>query len=165
MCEIMAANDWIKISRKYSGVCLKCKKKLESGHYGYWSRSSKSILHENCFNDLNFDSSKIDKLTDVDDSIESLIVEDNEPKIVCGLPPESVHQSVSHVNKRLKNERNIKCYICNNVVDLKDELVNSLLIIAEKFSSKVDVFYCHDCLEKFNDVVIGQYRKKFMNQI
>ena len=163
----MAANDWIKISIKYSGVCLKCKKKLESGHYGYWSRSSKSILHENCFNELNVDSSKIDKLTGVDDGIESLgVVEDSKPKMVSGLPLESVHQSVSHVNKILKkNESKIKCYICSNVVDLKDELVNSLLIIAEKFSSKVEVFYCHDCLENFNDVVIGQYQKKFMNQI
>ncbi len=157
----------MRISIRYSGACAKCKKKLESGHYGYWSRSSKSILHENCFDDLNPTSSKISKITSVDNSIESVKdIEEDESMKTSGLQLKSGQQNISHVSKRIKkNESKIKCYICNNVVDLKDELVNSLLIIADKFSNKVDIFYCRDCLENFDDVIIEKYKKKFMNQV
>ena len=55
--DILSIDDWIKISIKFSGVCLNCKKRLNSGDYGYWSRVSKSILHELCYNSLFFPSS------------------------------------------------------------------------------------------------------------
>src|SRR5215210_5841840 len=51
---LSATGDWIKISIKFSGVCLHCKKRLNSGEYGYWSKGSKSILHETCYDSLLF---------------------------------------------------------------------------------------------------------------
>ena len=50
--DVLSTNDWIKISIKFSGLCLNCKKKLDSGEYGYWSKLSKSVLHQSCYDSL-----------------------------------------------------------------------------------------------------------------
>jgi len=163
----MSDNDWIKISIRYSGPCVKCKKKLESGSYGYWSRSSKSILHEKCFEDMDsFSSNKI-KMTDSDTDIEFIKnVQNNKCMTTKDLLLKNSQQSIGLMSKSIKkNERKNKCYICNNVIDLKDELISSLLTIADKFLYKVDVFYCHNCLENFNKSDMEKYSQKFMNQV
>ena len=49
---LSTTGDWIKISIKFSGVCLHCKKRLNSGEYGYWSKGSRSILHETCYDSM-----------------------------------------------------------------------------------------------------------------
>ena len=162
----MPANDWIKISIKYSGPCVKCKKKLESGCYGYWSRTSKSILHEKCFEDLNFISSDEIKMTASDNNTESKDVQNYKSMATRSLLVKNIPQRIGLMSKSIKkNELKNKCYICNNVIDLKDELIISLLTMAEKFFYKIDVFYCVDCLENINKSAIEEYSQKFVSQI
>ena len=46
----LLARDWIKMTMKFPGFCLICKQRINSAEVGYWSRTAKSILHEDCYN-------------------------------------------------------------------------------------------------------------------
>ncbi len=45
----LLARDWIKMTMKFPGFCLICKQRINSAEVGYWSRTAKSILHEDCY--------------------------------------------------------------------------------------------------------------------
>ncbi len=45
----LLARDWIKMTMKFPGFCLICKQRIKSAEVGYWSRTAKSILHEDCY--------------------------------------------------------------------------------------------------------------------
>lgn len=47
--DLSSFYDWLKISIKFSGICLNCKKKVNSGDIGYWSRKKKGVMHETCY--------------------------------------------------------------------------------------------------------------------
>ncbi|MGN6821245.1 MAG: hypothetical protein ACTHJ7_00440 [Candidatus Nitrosocosmicus sp.] len=59
--DILSISDWIKISVRFNGLCSSCKKKIDSGSYAYWSRLSKSILHDSCYESLFFITLKFEK--------------------------------------------------------------------------------------------------------
>jgi DNA-directed RNA polymerase subunit RPC12/RpoP len=41
-------NDWIRLLVKYKGKCSTCGKEISAGQYALWSKSSKSIRHNEC---------------------------------------------------------------------------------------------------------------------
>lgn len=47
--DLGSFDGWFKMSMKFPGICLKCKKKINLGEMGYWSRKKKSVLHEKCY--------------------------------------------------------------------------------------------------------------------
>src|SRR5215218_10076333 len=124
--DALSINDWIKISIRFSGLCLNCKKKIDSGEYGYWSRLSKSVLHQSCYNSLflpqrlPFSSSS----SSISSSSSSI--------------PKEVY-SDSIVKKR---DKKTKCFICSGQVDFNNELIKSLSGLCEKYDSNSDIIYC-----------------------
>jgi len=159
--EILSINDWIKISIKFSGVCLYCKKKLNSGEYGFWSRVSKSILHESCYNSVFFSSSfdkkdlPLNGTSDSDKNRYNTLSLDNE---------NNIYNSKDNSNILKKREKKIKCFICNNYIDFNNILMLSLLKLCEQYRSNSEILYCYNCLENFGKDVYENYKKKFMNQ-
>jgi hypothetical protein len=191
---LSATGDWIKISIKFSGVCLHCKKRLTSGEYGYWSKGSKSILHETCYDSLLLPfSAKKDSSSDNAD-LATLNRAGNKtvgPKNKDGDSGNNANRvkrddgiySSSNGNSGSDNGNNIKygsnsssifsrkrakntkCFICNNNVDYDNDLIISLLKLAEVYICNSDVLYCHDCLENPSNGVYENYKKKFMNAL
>ncbi len=140
--DVLSINDWIKISIKFSGLCLNCKKKIDSGEYGYWSRLSKSVLHQSCYDSLFL------------------------PQRLQSSPssPSSTPKEMSLDNVVKKRDRKIKCFICSRYVDFNNELMKSLSGLCEKYNSNSDIIYCNYCLEGFNNDVYESYKGRFMDQ-
>jgi hypothetical protein len=160
--DILSINDWIKISMKFSGVCLYCNKKLNSGEYGYWSRVSKSILHESCYNSVFLSPSADIKELSLNGTSDSDINHNKTSHLDDGNNTASSRNNSNIIKKR---ERKIKCYICNTYIDFENDLILSLLKLCEKYNSNSEILYCYNCLENFNKDVYENYKKRFMNQI
>ena len=173
---LSATDDWIKISIKFSGICLHCKKRLNSGEYGYWSKGSKSILHETCYDSMLLPLSvKKESSPNNADSV-TLGKAGNKtvgPKNKDGGIDSSSNgnsnnndygSSSSSVPSR-KRAKNTKCFICSNNVDFDNDLIISLLKLAQGYNCNSDVLYCHDCLENPSNGVFENYKKKFMNAL
>ncbi|MDP8906079.1 MAG: hypothetical protein M3M88_00990, partial [Thermoproteota archaeon] len=64
-----------------------------------------------------------------------------------------------------KRAKNTKCFICSNNVDFDNDLIISLIKLAEGYSCNSDVLYCHDCLENHSNDVYENYKRKFINAI
>ena len=179
---LSASGDWIKISIKFSGVCLQCKKRLNSGEYGYWSKASKSILHETCYDSMllpfsvkkesssnNADSVTLDKAANKtvspknkDGDIDSSSNGNSNNSNNSNNNDYGSSSSSSSVHGR-KRAKNTKCFICSSYVDFDNDLIISLLKLAEGYNCNSDVLYCHDCLENPSNGVYENYKKKFMN--
>jgi hypothetical protein len=144
--DALSINDWIKISIKFSGICLNCKKKIDSGDYGYWSRLSKSVLHQSCYDSLFLQQSLPSSSP-------------TSPSSVSSLSPKEVH-SDSIVKKSGKKT---KCFICSRQVDFNNELMMSLSRLCEKYTSNLDIIYCNHCLDGFNNEVYEDYKRRFMS--
>ena len=174
---LSATGDWIKISIKFSGVCLHCKKRLNSGEYGYWSKGSKSILHETCYDSmlLPFSAKKGSSSTNAD--LVALDKAGNKtvsPKDQDGDIDRSSNGNSNNSNSNdygsssvpgRKRAKNTKCFICSNNVDFDNDLIISLLKLAEGYNCNPDVLYCPDCLENPSNGVFENYKKKFINAI
>ncbi|MBA3749866.1 MAG: hypothetical protein H0X03_03050 [Nitrosopumilus sp.] len=159
--DILSNKDWIKISIKFSGVCLSCKKKLNSGEYGYWSRIAKSILHESCYNSVFFPLSSDIKELSLNGTSES----DKNRNTTLSLDNGNMtYNSINNSNSQKKKEKKIKCFICNNYIDFNNVLMLSLLKLCEQYSSNFEILYCYNCLENFGKDVYENYKKKFMTQ-
>lgn len=174
---LSATGDWIKISIKFSGVCLHCKKRLNSGEYGYWSKGSKSILHETCYDSLFFPFSVKKESSSDNADLVTLDKSGNKtvgPKNKDGdIDSSSIgnsnnndygSSSSSSVHGR-KRAKNTKCFICSNYVDFDNDLIISLLKLAEGYNCNSDVLYCQDCLGNPSNGVYENYKKKFMNAL
>jgi hypothetical protein len=186
----MATGDWIKISIKFSGVCLHCKKRLNSGEYGYWSKGSKSILHETCYDSMHLphsvkeDSSSNDEglvaldrpgnKTDSPKNKDGETVDNTDPVERNGdISSSSSSNGNSSSNNNnygssglgRKRAKNTRCFICSNNVDFDNDLIISLLNLAEGYNCNSEVLYCHDCLENPGSGVYENYKKKFMNAL
>ena len=142
--DALSINDWIKISIKFSGICLNCKKKIDSGDYGYWSRLSKSVLHQSCYDSL---------------FLPQILSSSSSPSSSTSLSPKEVH-SDSIVKKSGKKT---KCFICSRQVDFNNELMMSLSRLCEKYTSNLDIIYCNHCLDGFNNEVYEDYKRRFMS--
>lgn len=178
--DILSIDDWIKISIKFSGVCLNCKKRLNSGDYGYWSRISKSILHELCYNSLFFQSSSSSSAIKESSGVvgvTSVLDKSNSKTIsldgITTSPPPppptasgATDNGISNSNNNIKKKgKKIKCFICNKYIDFNNDFIISLLKLGEKYNSNLDILYCYDCLENFDNDVYENYKKKFLSQI
>src|SRR5919202_3648836 len=117
--DILSIKDWIKISIKFSGTCSVCKKRIDSGNYGYWSKSSKSVLHDSCYISLFSSSFEINNSNDVIkegnyDGL-SLGINNNERNTKNLNKPNSIvsvsdyKDGKSLINKQMKKK---KCFIC-----------------------------------------------------
>ena len=144
--DALSINDWIKISIKFSGICLNCKKKIDSGDYGYWSRLSKSVLHQSCYDSLFLTQSLPSSPSP-------------SPSPSTSLSPNEVH-SDSIVKKGGKKT---KCFICSRQVDFDNDLMKSLSRLCEKYTSNLDIIYCNHCLDGFNNDVYEDYKRRFMS--
>ena len=169
--NILSINDWIKISIKFSGTCINCKKRLNSGDYGYWSRTSKSILHESCYNSLFLPSSDIKELNGGGGGSRRHVDGKNNSSTSVNLYDSNIQSVDADVVSNVggnsvikKGAKKIKCYICDKFVDFNNDLIMSLSNMAKKYDNNSSVFYCYDCLENFNDTVIENYKKKFLTQ-
>src|SRR5215203_1449758 len=138
--DALSINDWIKISIKFSGLCLNCNKKIDSGEYGYWSRLSKSVLHQSCYDSL-FLPQRLPSSSFSSSSLSST--------------PKEVY-SDSIVKKR---DKKTKCFICSGQVDFNNELMKSLSGLCEKYHSNSDIIYCNNCLDGFNNDVYENYKR------
>ena len=144
--DLSSAGDWIKIRIKFSGSCLHCKKKINIGEVGYWSRKAKSIVHENCF--LQFDEPiQQEKGEGYRRNNQTLISEKDNPD-----------------NTLLKMNDNAQCYICNSLVDIRDPLIIELSNIDFK-KDHVKAYYCATCLKVFNKAIFNKYKTTFQSKI
>jgi hypothetical protein len=165
--------DWIRISIRFSGSCLYCKKRLNSGEYGYWSKSSKSIMHEPCYDSLFSPSTGKNGLSSNQAGLMTL--DKNGDKTVR---PEKKHGTIennnnAHIDRNggiggsgipiKKREKNTKCFICNNPVDFNNDLVMSLLKLREGYGGNSDILYCSDCLDDSGNDAYERYKRKFMD--
>ncbi len=163
--DILSINDWIKISIKFSGVCLNCKKRISSGDYGYWSRNSKSVLHELCYNSLFFSSSAIKETSSIVD-IDSISDKNNTKTVRLDIDIASSAIDVSNSSNIFKKkEKKTKCFICSKYINFSSDFIISLLKMGEKYNRNLDILYCYDCLENFSKDVYQNYKKKFMGQL
>ena len=170
--DILSINDWIKISIRFSGICLNCKQRLNSGEYGYWSRISKSVLHELCYNSLFLQSSIV---KDSGDDVGTGVSNKNNTKTV-NLSGDTLskykltdaiidNNNGDGINIIKKREKKTKCFICDKYIDFNNDFIKYLLQLSEKYKSNLDVLYCFDCLENFTFDVYKNYKKKFMSKI
>jgi hypothetical protein len=170
--DILSINDWIKISIRFSGICLNCKQRLNSGEYGYWSRNSKSILHELCYNSLFLQSSIV---KDPNDDVGTGVPDKNNIKIanLSGNTLSNYNPADTFINNKnedginivKRREKKTKCFICDKYIDFNNVFIRYLLKLSEKYKSNLDVLFCFDCLENFNFDVYKHYREKFLSKL
>jgi hypothetical protein len=169
--DILSIKDWIKISIKFSGTCSSCNKRIESGIYGYWSKSTRSVLHESCYVSLFLSSSEILNSNNIDrgdnyDNLPVTINNERNNKLLNSYDSAIFNtndkDSKGLINRQMKKK---KCFICNDYVDFDNDLVVYLLKLNEMSNSKSDITYCYGCLENFSDEVFKKYQYKFMNEI
>jgi len=170
--DILSIKDWLKISIKFSGACSNCMKRIDSGIYGYWSKSSRSVLHDSCYVSLFLSSSDIPNSNITDgcgnyDNLPHAIINNERnnkrlnsygSNIFCT----NDKDSKGLINRQLKKK---KCFICNSYIDSDNNLVAYLLKLNEINNNKSDIIYCYNCLENFRDEVLKKYQNKFMNDI
>lgn len=144
--DILLIQDWIKISIKFSGPCSICGQKVLSGKYGYWSKASKSIIHNDCYN-LAFLTSETNK-----QSIDNIHTSRKNQEIVT---------LETYIQEQMNKK---KCFICNKVVNLHDNLVVMLLQLEKNFS-KLDTIYCSSCLYNFDSNNFSNYKSVFSSKL
>lgn len=184
--DVLSTNDWIKISIKFSGLCSSCKKKLNSGEYGYWSKLSKSVLHQSCYDSLflpqrlpspssshspsSLDPKGISSGSAAAAADAARVSGEKNGKPAASTTTTSsigvdnnAHENGNNISK--KRDKKIKCFICSRYVDFNNELMKSLSGLCEKYNSNSDIVYCSYCLENFDNDVYENYKRRFMGQI
>jgi hypothetical protein len=177
--EILSIDDWIKISIKFSGVCLHCKKKISSGEYGYWSKTSKSVLHDQCYNSLfsgnpKEATSEAVAVGNTSSSLSPNTQEMNERGSGSGKSKafRSFSTTTAHKEQLPKRETNaygaanqkkIRCFTCGDYVDLDDDgtLPNLLLKMSNRPLDASDTFFCSSCLNDANEELFERYTENF----
>jgi uncharacterized protein YlaI len=184
--DILSIDDWIKISIKFSGVCLHCKKRINSGEYGYWSRTSKSVLHDQCYNSLYSNNPKEtasvvavenaspppspktqkvgDKSLNNDKDINLNLFSPSTPQTTSNRSPSSRKATRGYSTFSTINQKKIRCFICENYVDLDDDntLSYSLLKMTNRqLDSSTDTFFCSTCLKDANEELFEKYKTNF----
>lgn len=143
--DISSFTDWVKIKIKFSGLCLNCKRKINTGDFGYWSRSSKSIIHENCYLLLISNND-----------------ENNHEELINNNYSRSMHKN-NNDRKLTTLAKNQRCFICNNRVNIQDPLIISLTEILDKYDPNESI-YCTVCMKGFNSRIFREYRAAFQRK-
>ncbi len=144
--DISSFTDWIKIKIKFSGLCLTCKRKIKTGDFGYWSKSSKAIIHEACYSLQNSNNYEIE----------------SHGQEKCGNL--RMTDKYNNGNKFRTDVKTGQCFICNTLVDTQDPLIINLINVEEK-TDKVETMYCSICMNGFNSRVLREYKDAFQRKI
>jgi hypothetical protein len=139
--------DWIRIKVKFPGKCIKCNKKLDPGNFCYWSRASKAILHEDCYQLGHSNKSQISPFNGD-----------------TNLPSFKSKKSIPKINSNTKKRVSTKCIICSDVIDIHNELIAKLGEIWDN-KGEYEGSYCVECMVNFDDVKYELYKKEFMRKI
>lgn len=142
----LLARDWIKMSMKFPGFCLVCKQKINSAEVGYWSRESKSILHQDCYNLSGLHTKKIKNSF----NSKTVLSQKNGDILLA-----------EFITQRENKE---KCFICSNRVNFHDNLIMTLLKL-EKNISTLDTIFCSTCLTCFDPLIFEEYKRAFSNKL
>lgn len=142
-----ADGDWIRIRVKFPGRCIKCNKKLEPGNFCYWSKASKAILHEDCYQLGTSDRPQIASYDGAKNL--SLVIS---------------KKTLPTLNSKTTKDLGRKCIICSDIIDIDNELISKLSIIRDN-GGDVDYSYCAKCLVNFDDEKYELYKKQFMRKI
>ena len=142
----LLARDWIKMTMKFPGFCLICKQRIKSAEVGYWSRTAKSILHEDCY-DLSGPHAKNNQ-----DSLNN-----------------KTGQSKNNGDNLLadfitQRENKEKCFICGSQIDFQDSLILTLLKL-ERNISTIETIFCSTCLSRSDLDIFEEYKHAFSKNI
>lgn len=144
-----SSGDWLKIKVKFPGKCIKCKGGLEPGNTCYWSRSTKAIVHEECY---------LPSLTN------PLQIGSDVGEVKALTRNESSNNKDVH-SQNNKHKRSTKCFICSNPIEIDNNLISALYFIGKADGRDYESIYCPTCLESFDDKKYEMYRKSFMRKI
>ena len=142
----LLSRDWIKMTMKYPGFCLICKQKINSAEVGYWSRTAKSILHEDCYNLSELHAKNNQDLLN-NKTGQSKNKEDN--------------LLANFITQRQNKE---KCFICGSKVDFRETLILTLLKL-ERNISTLETFFCSECLSHTDLHVFEKYKHAFSKNL
>ena len=142
----LLARDWLKMTIKFPGFCLICKKRIKSAEVGYWSRTAKSILHEDCY-DLSGLHAKKNQ-----DSLNNNLVQNKNKG--DSLLAEFITQ----------RENKEKCFICGSKIDFQESLVLTLLKL-ERNISTLETIFCSMCLSRSDLYIFEEYRHAFSKKL
>ena len=142
----LLARDWIKLNMKFPGFCYVCKQRINSSQVGYWSRTAKSILHEDCYNLSGINARKNQDLFN-NKTIKS---QKNGDRLLTDF-----------ITQRENKER---CFICNSQIDFHDSLILTLLKL-EKNISTVETIFCSTCLSRSDLHIFEEYRHAFSKNL
>lgn len=161
--DILSISDWIKISVRFKGLCSSCKKKIDSGSYAYWSRTSKSVLHDSCYESLFLLPLNMQKISSINNEDGRGYIKKNKEDETSTNFPLTSSNKVDKKDGKYKEERKVKCFICDRNIDFNDDLIKILLNLYSN-NGTANVVYCHYCLENFDKDVYEKYKKKFMSK-
>ena len=142
----LLSRDWIKMTVKYPGFCLICKKRINGAEVGYWSRTAKSILHADCYD-----------LSVLNDKKNQALLHnktDQGKKKGYNLLPDFITQ-------RQNKER---CFICGNRIDFHESLILTLLKL-ERNISALETFFCSTCLSRSDLDIFEDYKHAFSKNL
>jgi hypothetical protein len=161
--DILSISDWIKISVRFKGLCSSCKKKIDSGSYAYWSRISKSILHDSCYESLFLLPLNMQKINSINNEDGRGYIKKNKDAETSKNFALTISNKVNKKDGKYKEERKGKCFICDRNIDFNDDLIKILLNLYSN-NGTANVMYCHYCLDSFDKDVYEKYKKKFMSK-
>jgi hypothetical protein len=142
----LLSGDWLKMTIKYPGLCLICKKRVSPAEVGYWSRTAKSILHEDCYELTVFKAKKkqgvFNNKTNQSKKMGEELLSD-------------------FITKRQNKE---KCFICGSKIDFHESLILTLLKL-ERNVSTLESFFCSTCLSRSDPLIFEEYKLAFSKNL
>ena len=142
----LLAGDWIKMSMKFPGFCLICKQRINSAEVGYWSRTAKSILHQDCYNLSGLHTKKIKNSF----NRKTILGQKNEDNLLT-----------EFITQRENKE---KCFICSNRINFHDNLIMTLLKLETNIST-LDTIFCSACLTCYDLHIFEEYKRAFSKKL
>jgi hypothetical protein len=142
----LLARDWIKMTMKFPGFCLICRQRINSSEVGYWSRSAKSILHENCY-DLSGINTKKHQNSSNNKTIQNQ--KNGDSQLAYFIAP---------------REKKEKCFICGSQIDFHDSLILTLLKLDRNIST-IETIFCSNCLSRSDLHIFEEYKQAFSKNL
>jgi hypothetical protein len=142
----LLARDWLNMTIKFPGFCLICKQRINPGVMGYWSRTAKSILHEDCYNLCGLRAKKNRDLLN-NNPIQN---KNNGDSLLADF-----------ITQRENKE---KCFTCGSQIDFQDSLILALLKL-ERNLAIIETVFCSTCLSGSGLGVYEEYKHAFSKNI
>jgi hypothetical protein len=142
----LLSRDWLKMTIKFPGFCLICKQRINPGVMGYWSRTAKSILHEDCYN------------------LSGLRAKKNQDSLNNN-PIQSKNNGDSLLADFItQHENKEKCFICGSQIDFQESLILTLLKL-ERNISTIETIFCSTCLSRSDLHLFEEYKHAFSKKL